>query len=387
MNIFRWHFAPGVTSAMLASAALGAQFVASTSARDALFLTGFKATALPLMMIASATVSIVLVAVAWFALRRVPPSTHVPLTFAASALLIVAEWELTRVAPSAAARIFYLHVTALLPLLGSGFWLVLNERFDPRTAKKHFGQIGGMQTLGGFVGGLLAASFATSQGVTGMLLLPAVLQAIGAWQVRALARSTPSDASRRGVPDATADLVPSAWRVLARARYVRTLAVVVLLVATAAVFIDYVFKFQVAASFEPGASLGKFFSLYNAGLSLVTFALQAFASRAVIERLGLAAATGAPSLMLVVGSVFAIVAPGLWSFIAAHGGERATRGSLLRTGQEQFYTPLAPADRRAVKNTIDVGAPRAGDIVGGVSVQLLIGLAGQSPVRLLLACG
>ena len=41
-------------------------------------------------------------------------------------------------------------------MLGSGFWLMASERFDPRTAKRHFGQIAGAGTLGGLVGGLLS---------------------------------------------------------------------------------------------------------------------------------------------------------------------------------------------------------------------------------------
>ena len=39
-------------------------------------------------------------------------------------------------------------------MLGSGFWLIASERFDPHTAKKVFGQIAGAGTLGGMLGGL-----------------------------------------------------------------------------------------------------------------------------------------------------------------------------------------------------------------------------------------
>ncbi len=42
------------------------------------------------------------------------------------------------------------------PLLGSGFWLIATERFDPHTAKKRFGQIAGAGTVGGLIGGLVA---------------------------------------------------------------------------------------------------------------------------------------------------------------------------------------------------------------------------------------
>jgi AAA family ATP:ADP antiporter len=384
MTFVRWRFPPGVVAAMLASAAVGAQFVASSSARDALFLARFDATALPVMMIGSSVVSLALVAFAASALRRVSPAVHVPLTFGLSAVLILAEWGLTRLDPGAAARVFYLHVTGLGPMLGSGLWLVMNERFDPRGAKKHFGPIGAVQTLGGCLGGVFAASFAAKQGIAGMMLLPALLQAICAFQVRALARPVAPVGVRRP-RDREPDVVPSARRVLAQTPYLRSLAVAFLFGTMAAAFVDYALKAQVSASATHSDVLAKFFSLYYASISLITFVVQAFGSRVTIEKLGLGAATAAPSLLLSAGSVFAMLVPGVWSIAAAHGGERVTRGSLYRTGYEQLYTPLAPADRRAVKALMDVGVGRAGDILGWMSVQMLLGIVAGSPDVVLLS--
>ena len=47
------------------------------------------------------------------------------------------------------AVLVYLQISGLGPMLGSGFWLIASERFDPRTAKQRFGQIAGVGTLGG----------------------------------------------------------------------------------------------------------------------------------------------------------------------------------------------------------------------------------------------
>ena len=69
-------------------------------------------------------------------LRRVAPSTYVPVAFAASAVLILAEWGLTFVAPGLAARLVYLQVSGLGPMLGSGFWLLASERFDPAVGQE-----------------------------------------------------------------------------------------------------------------------------------------------------------------------------------------------------------------------------------------------------------
>jgi hypothetical protein len=70
--------------------------------------------------------------------------------------MFIGEWMLARAAPTLAAQFVYLHVSGFVPVLASGFWLIVTEEFDPRTAKRRFGQIAAVGTLGGVVGGLLA---------------------------------------------------------------------------------------------------------------------------------------------------------------------------------------------------------------------------------------
>jgi AAA family ATP:ADP antiporter len=385
MNAFRWRPGSGMMAATLASATLGAQFVAGKATRDALFLAHFEPSALPLMIAGAAVISVVLVMAGWTALRRIPPSTHVPATFAISALLLLVAGLLPGLSPGSVARVVYLLIAGVSPILGSGFWLLASERFDPRTAKQRFGEIGGAGTLGGLAGGLVAAQVATVGGVAAMLPLLAVLQAICAWQMRSLALSIP--ARRTPQSSEVSAQRPSALRVLADAPYLRSLAALVLLGTMSGILLDYVFKVQVKASFADGVALARFFSLYYAAISLITFAVQWFGSRALIEKLGLVAAASAPSVSLALGSAIAIFVPGLRTIVAAHGSELVCRGALLRTGYELFYTPLAPADKRTVKATIDVGVARVGDLLGAGIVQAVLSAGGAAPMVPLLALG
>ena len=80
---------------MVGSAVVGAQFVAGQAARNALFLDRFEPPSLPPLIIATSVFSILLVVAGSRMLRRVAPSTYVPAAFAASAVLILAEWGLT----------------------------------------------------------------------------------------------------------------------------------------------------------------------------------------------------------------------------------------------------------------------------------------------------
>jgi hypothetical protein len=373
-----------MSAAMSASAMVGAQFVAARAARNAVFLTYHDPASLPIMIVGSSLVSIGLVAAGWAALRGVAPSTHVPATFAGSAALLGMVWLLMRADPALAARLVYLQIAGVGPVLGSGLWLIASELFDPRSARKHFGTIAAAGTAGGLAGGIFAERAAAVAGVAAMVPLVACLQLLCAWQTRSLARTLPVAAGQPS-SNVRGSRPPSALEVLAGAPYLRNLAALVLLGTIGAIFVDYALMAQVKDTFGSGPWLARFFSLYYGAVSLLTFVIQAFGTRPVMEKLGIGTAAAAPSYALAVGSVLAIVDPGLRSLAVAHGGEVTFRASLLRAGYEVFYTPIAPAEKRAVKATIDVGVPRAGEIIGAGGVQIAIALA-AAPIAPLLVC-
>jgi ATP:ADP antiporter, AAA family len=372
-----------IVYALVGAAVIGAQYIAGKSARDTLFFSYFEPTALPPMIIGTSLFSIALVIVSSRSLGKVSPGRYVPIAFAISALLLLMEWGLTFIAPRMAAPVLYLQISGIGPLLGSGFWLVASEQFDPRTAKKRFGQIGAAGTVGALVGGLVAARAMTAGGIAAVLPLIAVLNLFCAWQTRALARlgSEPTAPRHR----ASQALSRSGIRVLAETPYLRNLALLVFFGTIAAAFVDYVFKAQVAASFAGVSGKGNFFSLYYSALSLVTFVIQALGSHAVLQKLGLTAAMSAPSLSLIAGGAASLLFPGIRSLVGTRASEAVFRASLLRSGYELFYTPIAPDDKRAVKGVIDVGVDRTGDIVAAGAIQILLWAPPQNLTATLIA--
>jgi hypothetical protein len=146
-----------VLTAMLGAAAFTAQFVGGKTVRDTLYLRQLPVETLPRMIAVTSVATLVGVLVAAHAIKRVSSSRFVSGLFLLSAVLFILEWMLTFMAPRAVAIALYLHVTGLGPMLGSGFWLVVSERFDPHTAKQRFGQLAAAGTIGGLLGALLAS--------------------------------------------------------------------------------------------------------------------------------------------------------------------------------------------------------------------------------------
>jgi len=374
---------------MICSGAVSAQFIAGKATRDALYLANLDVTTLPAIVIGTAVLSIALVFAVSRGLRQVSPVTFVPLAFLLSGLMLFGCWLLTYSMPVLAARLVYLQISGFGPLLGSSFWLIATERFDPHTARHHFGRIAGVGTLTGLAGALVAERVAAVAGVTAMLPILGVVNLFCAWQIRRLALSA-SATTHQTLDAAPPDLAPSSpqsgLHVLAQAPYLRNLAGLVLLGTVAAALADYVFKAQAVEVFGRGDSLLRFFALYYAGVSLLSFLVQTTSSALALERLGLGLTASTPSIALAVGGLGGLLFPGLAGAIIARTGESVFRGSLFRTGYEIFYTPIPAEEKRAAKSIIDVGFDRLGDAVGGALVRLLILLpAMQQYTAILLA--
>jgi AAA family ATP:ADP antiporter len=359
-------------TAMACAAAVTAQFVGAKATRDALFLTSLDFTTLPAMLVATSVCSIVLVVAHTRWSSRVAPATAVPAAFLASGLLFIVEWLVRASAPSSTAVIVYLHVSGAGPLLASGFWLIATERFDPRTAKRRFGQISGAGTLGGLLGALLAARVAT-WGVPSMLLVLAALQFLSAWLVRQLAVHLERTAAPIPAETATdGPAIRSGLRVIAESAHLRHLAALVLLGTTSAALVEYLFKAKAFETLGPGDHLLRFFSFYYAATSFATLLVQLLLSRAVLDRFGLAMTMSTPSIALLAGSVTALLAPSFGGVIVTRAGESVFRGSWFRSSYELFYTPIPAAEKRAAKSVVDVAFDRLGDAVGGGLVRLAV---------------
>ena len=342
---------------MICAAAVFAQFIAGKATRDALYLVNLDVTSLPAMVIATAVLSMGLVFVSARGLRIVSPATFFSLAFTASAGLLLAAWALVSVAPRFAATMVYLLISGVGPMLGSGFWLIATERFDPHTAKKRFGQIGGAGTLGGLAGGLLAERVAAAEGVAAMLPLLAVLNLFAAWQIRQLGASVgegrPSCARQCAGPRARPcafrlsrarrGAVPAQPRRARPARHDRRGADGLPLQGTG--------RGDLRTRRRPPAVLR---DLLRSDQPRHVRAAD-LGEPVALEKLGLAVSAGTPSLALFAGSVGGLLAPGFASTTAARGGESVFRGSLYRSGYELFYTPIPVAEKRAAKSLIDVG--------------------------------
>lgn len=379
-----------VLAATLVSLAMIGYQIAAKATRDALFLSSFDVAALPRMVMASAAASVLLAVAAARWMAAASPARLVPGLFAGSAVLLLVESAIVGPFRRPTAVLVYLHNAALGAILISGFWSLINERFDPRTAKREVNRIVTGGTIGGLLGGLVAERAGAWASVEGMLPLLAVVHVACAILLRWVGepgvreqeagRVIAESASRR--PPRS----PTGFAVIAETPYLQAIVALVLLTTVGEGVLDYAFKSRAARSAATGdETLLRLFAVFYTGVALLSVGMQTIVARPAFRRLGIARTAALLPGSVVAGSVGALAVPGLGSALAARGLEAIVRNSLYRPAYELLFAPVSAREKRAAKTIMDVGAVRAGDLVGGAVIQVALFTARAAAVPILLA--
>jgi hypothetical protein len=353
-------------AALLGAALMIVQQVGAKATRDAFFLSNFGAEDLPRVMIAAAVLSILGTLMMARALVRFGPANAVLAAYATNAVLFAAEWFSAESAPRITSVVVYLHLGALGPLVVSGFWSLVNERFDPHTAKRYITRIAASAAFGGAAGGLLAERITHHFPLITMLPILACLNASCAVVVPRIAGG-----SNAGGPEPASG---SALTQLRKGRYLRNIAFLVLAVSTTSGLLDYALKAEAAARITRPESLASFFAVFHASIGVAVFLVQSLLSGRALNGVGIGGTLAALPALVALSSLLSASVGRLWTVILTKALEATLANSLFRSGYELLYTPVAASEKRALKTLIDVGVARLGDIAAAGLALLVLWL-------------
>ena len=353
----------------MTAAAMTAFQVGAKATRDAFFLSSFSIALLPAMMAAASGLAVLLAYAVSRVLSRWGPSRVIPAAFAGSALLLLGDWAIAFRSPGVAAVLLYLHYSCLGAVLVSGFWSLVNERFDPRTAKRELGGILAAGTVGGLAGGLIAAQVGRILPVTAMIPILAAFHLVSALCMLPL-----GDSAGVGASSARSEsgLEPAGVRTVARTPYLRGLILLVFLTTISEGLIDLVFKGQAATALGEGGALLQFFAAFYVAVSLLTVIVQAVASRWALTKLGPARTAAILPAGTAVATAGAALVPGFSPVVIARGLQSVFFSSFYRGGYEVLFTPVPAREKRAIRSLADVGASRLGDLGAAAIAQAVL---------------
>ena len=367
------------TYAALATAtAIIAHQVAGKATRDALFLTYFDVTELPKVVVVGALASMASVLVMSRLLSSIGPARLIPRAFALSSALFLLEWWWYGTAPGATAIALYIHMAVFGAMLISGFWSVINERFDPHTAKSTIAKVAAAATLGGVLGGLLAQQVAALMEVRAMLVALCVLH------ICCAAGITGIGGPRRAVAGESEIATQSGLKLLSSTRYLQHMAILIMLIATGSALLDYALKAEASKRFQDGETLVTFFATFYAIIGVLTFAVQSLFGPRVLRRFGLGGTIAVLPIVVLFGSLVGAFVAKLWTVVLVRGAESVFANSFFRSGFELLYTPVPRGHKRPTKTIIDVASNRFGDMLGGGLLLGVIFVIPQPSTRLVL---
>ena len=353
--------------------------VAGKATRDAVFLSHYEVTDLPKIVITAAILSMVTVIMMSRLLVNYGPSRAIPAAFGFSTFLFIGNWWLYGTAPAKVAILLYLQMAIFGAVLISGFWSVVNERFDPHTAKHTIARVAAAATLGGVLGGLLVGRVAETLGVRSMLLVLAGLHFACFLTVRAIGEP------RRGAKSEINPTMQSGLQLLVTNRYLQLMGLLMVLVAVMAALLDYAFKSAAAARLSSGEDLVVFFGQFYAAVGVVTFLIQSALGPHLLKRYGIGITLAVmPAVAFGIGILSIVTAVKLWSIVVLRAGQVIFTNSFFRSAFELLYTPLPPLIKRPTKTIIDVASDRLGDVLGSGLLLLLLAISPALPATVII---
>ncbi len=357
-----------------------ASFLAAKAARDATLLARFSIQSLPLFIGISAALAMPVIILAGKLMVRFGPMRLVPAMNLVSGLVALAEWALIARYPRPVAVITFIHLNIASAVLVSGFWSIVNERFDIASAKRHIGRIGMGATFGGILGGVIAERTAVYLAPDAILGVLAIMQIACAvilyWFGRGQKKlDKPIDHEAMSTWTAIGGVV--------RSSLLRKAGLVVVVTAIGAGALDYVFKADIVGH-KTHADLLRQLAMFYTVTNIITALVQVVLTGPILNFLGVPRSVSSLPYVLTSFSLLSWFIPLPVTATITRGAELVTRNSLYRAGYELLYAPLPTEQKRPTKVVLDVGADKIGDILSAQLVAAVVFFAASPRAGLLI---
>ena len=261
-------------------------------------------------------------------------------------------------------------------LLISQFWTLANIIFDPRQAKRLFGFIGAGSSLGGVVGGILPAFFATELGSRQLLLISAIVLAGCILVVIAIvSRARGVDLS--GLESAGEEKGvggQEALRMVRESKHLQIIAVVIGLTSIGAGLVDQQLNMATQAfkGREQTDAMTAVLGQVQVYVSGVGFVIQMFLTTRIQRLLDVGFALMLLPLGFGVMAVVILLNAALWAPMLARVMDKSLRYTVDKTSREILFLPLPDAIKHKAKPFVDVTADRFARALQGLLVLVLI---------------
>jgi AAA family ATP:ADP antiporter len=278
---------------------------------------------------------------------------------------------------------FWVWANIFAIVLVTQFWILVNDTFNPREAKRLIGFIGSGAQLGAILGGVIAGMLARTRGSGLLLPLAAGLLTLGVGTVagvfgrqeRRAPRESPESARGPRPNRATVRKVGfrDALRTTRASTYLKLLAGIMIVTWVVSTLIDYQFNSVVSRRIEGGANLTAFFGFFNAGTMAFAFLFQLLLTSRIIKTWGIRVTLLIYPLALLFfsGGMGIVAYASILPAILLKTSDKSLAYSLNQSVRELLYIPISPEQKYKSKIFIDMFLNRFAKGLGAV---ILMGL-------------
>jgi len=268
------------------------------------------------------------------------------------------------------------------------FWILVNDIYHPRQAKRLIGFLVSGGLLGGICGSLLSSALAGVVKTEGLLLICPVMLGVGLVVVFFVKRFQREEVKER--PEKTDERNKQkvgyieSFRLLKKSRHLIFLSGIMVSAIVVTTLIDFQFNSVVAYRFVEKNARTSFFGLFFAGLMLFSFLFHTFLTSRILRKFGIRIALLIAPFILLAGSavVFLFMGVLFWWAIFLKGADKSLAHSLNQSVRELLYIPIPLEIKYKAKVFIDMFVNKLARGIGALLILLtfsVFGLWGTDP--------
>ena len=276
---------------------------------------------------------------------------------------IVLLWWLLQYPSRVVLYVFSIWVGTFAVVTVGQFWLLANNLFDSRQARRLFSLIGLAAVLGGFFGGTFTSLVVRAIGARHLVLVCGALVGATWVLVRFLRRyeQTAKPTAETETKYRSQDTIKLIWG----SGHLRAISFLVGLMFVVDTLVDYQFSVMAKETYT-GADLVAFLARFQGiYLNLLSFTLQLFLTGPVLRRLGIGGALVFAPLSVAAGVAGFLAFPSMLTAGFTRAIEAATRYTFTRTGMELLYSPIPQELKNRTKIFLEVFVDRVSRATAG----------------------
>ena len=350
--------------------------ITGASVRDAVFLTQFDKSYLPVMFI---TIAVVMAGVIALYKKLTAEQDQIFVISISGALFSVSLFLLQSNLSGLFIPVLYIWMEVVTILSIFQFWILAGEIFNARQAKRIFTLLGAGGSFAGMGAGFGIKPFVSTFGSENLLFLTIFFIGISVVMAQMLRPFRMSRKSKK------VNSKPVAKSKTEFEPYLKSIALLIGLAAFVSKIIDYQFKMMAADAFPNQNDLVSFFGTYYMSTGAATLIMQFFVTGFILTRFGILAGLLVLPIFLAIGSSGFLAIGTLSAVFIAKFSDQVFKFSTNNAVQEILWLPVAPEKKKRAKPIID-GTIRSGlEGLAGVFIFALVSfkLVSQDNIQLL----